>query len=96
MKKHGYDDAGAPAGPTHGDKSIDYIFTSDGLDHSGAEIVPGDHPDIPGDDDHLSDHDGIVLELDPDSGGDPTENDPLEGESEATWRLLSKTFPGLF
>ena len=51
----GYMDA-ADVGPTYHDRSIDYVFTSPGLE-------PGDADRIEADSDNLSDHDGQAVDI---------------------------------
>lgn len=78
----GYTDAGEDVGATSDfgyDRRIDYIFTSDELTAGDADRVQGDSPDHEGEDRDLSDHDGIVVDVDvpasadradsPDDGG---------------------------
>lgn len=78
-----YENAGEDAGPTsdYGDedagaKRIDYVWTSNGLEPSGADRVEGDQPEIPGPDENMSDHDGIVTDIDVPYSDDPDANDP--------------------
>ena len=63
--EHGYTDADN-VGPTsdfgHG-RRIDFIFTSDGIDSGRPERVQGHSPDEQGPDRDLSDHDGIVVDV---------------------------------
>ena len=64
--EHGYTDADN-VGPTsdfgHG-RRIDFIFTSDGIDSGRPGRVQGHSPDEEGADRDLSDHDGIVVDVD--------------------------------
>jgi len=77
VTEHGYTDAG-DVGPTsdygHG-RRIDFIFTSDGIGVGTPERVQGDSPDKEGEDRDLSDHDGMVVDVEipvpADGGGDP-------------------------
>ena len=65
VHEHGYVDAGN-IGPTSdfGDgRRIDFIFTSDGIDSASPERVQGHSPDEQGADRDLSDHDGIVVDV---------------------------------
>lgn len=62
---HGYTDAGdvgATSDYGHG-RRIDFIFTSEGIDAGSPERVQGDSPDEGGEDHDLSDHDGIVVDV---------------------------------
>lgn len=61
----GYADIG-DIGPTsdYGDgRRIDFIFASDGIEASAPARVQGDSPDEAGEDHDLSDHDGIVVDV---------------------------------
>lgn len=62
---HGYTDAG-DIGPTsdygHGQR-IDFIFASSGIEAGTPQRVEGDTPDKDGEDRDLSDHDGIVVDV---------------------------------
>lgn len=65
VSTHGYTDAG-DIGPTSdfGDgRRIDFIFASEGVDTGTPERVQGHSPDEAGADRDLSDHDGIVVDV---------------------------------
>jgi endonuclease/exonuclease/phosphatase family metal-dependent hydrolase len=48
---------------------IDYVFTGPGLAYGDVDRVQGDQPEIEGEDNNMSDHDGIAVTVDvPQSG----------------------------
>lgn len=56
--------AGESVGPTsdYGDgKPIDFVFTGEGLGYRDVERIEGDQPEIEGQDNNMSDHDGIAV-----------------------------------
>lgn len=63
-----YSNAGADADAGHrgNGNEIDYIWTSNGLgyDKDSVQLIEGDHPYIDGEDDYMSDHNGIALDVD--------------------------------
>lgn len=65
VTEHGYTDAGdIGATSDYGNgRRIDFIFTSDGIDTGTPGRVQGDSPDKAGEDHDLSDHDGIVVDI---------------------------------
>ncbi|HEU5471269.1 MAG TPA: endonuclease/exonuclease/phosphatase family protein [Actinophytocola sp.] len=76
----GYTDA-SDIGPTEqygdGPRRLDYIFTGPDLTAGDPERVQGDSPDHEGQDHDLSDHDGIVVDVEvPVSGRSPTDPPP--------------------
>lgn len=52
----GFTDAAAEAGPTHGDRTIDYVFTSPDVENRDADRVSARA-------DELSDHDGQAVDI---------------------------------
>lgn len=77
VTEHGYTDAGdvgATSDYGHG-RRIDFIFASEGIGVGTPDRVQGDSPDKEGEDRDLSDHDGMVVDVEipvpADGGGDP-------------------------
>jgi endonuclease/exonuclease/phosphatase family metal-dependent hydrolase len=66
VEEHGYTDAGdIGATSDFGDgRRIDFIFASSGIGTGDPERVEGHSPDEAGEDRDLSDHDGIVVDVD--------------------------------
>lgn len=65
VDEHGYVDAG-DIGPTSdfGDgRRIDFVFTGEGIEAGTPQRVQGHSPDEAGEDRDLSDHDGIVVDV---------------------------------
>ncbi|MGH3359890.1 MAG: endonuclease/exonuclease/phosphatase family protein, partial [Nocardioidaceae bacterium] len=82
-----YANAGAEADAGHrgNGNEIDYIWSSDGLgyDKDSVQLIEGDHPYIDGDDDFMSDHNGIALDLDLPTIATPEFDPPERPDNEA-------------
>jgi len=72
-----YENAGGSIHGTHENgKTIDYVWTSEGLDYDDVSRLLGDRPDIPGNDANMSDHDGIAVDLNLPYSDSADDNDP--------------------